>query len=107
MSATRNGVYYDLTKSRYKFKVPDTNMIFIFSSDLHMFKFEDRYLNNREEQNIKFKSRFRVNIETKVLPDIMLYQKIETRGFLIINEKGQKLCQENLILRCEKATLKD
>lgn len=103
---TRNGVFYDLEKSRYKFKVPDTNITFIFSSDLHLCKFEERYISNREEHNIRLNAKHRINIETKVLPDILLYKKIETRGFLLIDEKGLKLCQENLKLIGEKVTQK-
>lgn len=103
---TRNGVYYDLNKSVYKFKIPSSNMVFVFSSDLHMIKFIEQYETNRKEQNIKFNSRYRLNIGLSVLHDLILYRKIETRGFLVFNCEGEKLCQENLILNGEKATLK-
>jgi len=103
---TRNGVYYDLTKSSFKFTTLDTKMIFVFSSDLHMFKFEDQYKAHRKELNLKLKARYRLDINTTVLADLVLYNKIETRGFLIINEGGQTLCQENLILIGEKAMRK-
>jgi hypothetical protein len=69
-------------------------------------KFEERYKENRIEINMKNKSRMGINIDMKVLPDILLYKKIENRGFLILDEGGQKICQENLILTGEKATLK-
>lgn len=101
MTKTRNGIYYDLTKSTYHFKVPDTNIIFVFSSDLHLFKFEDQYKNHREDFNTKFKARYRINTDMKVMPDILLYNKIETRGFLIVDRGGQKLCQESLLLNGE------
>jgi hypothetical protein len=103
---TRNGIYYDLSKSTYKHKVNDTGMTFIFSSDLHMLKFEDQYKANRIDHNLKFKARFRIDVDMKVLPDLLLYKKIETRGFLVINEGGQRLCQENVLLIGEKATPK-
>lgn len=103
---TRNGIYYDLTKSTYKFKVPDTGVVFIFSSDLHLCKFEEKYKQNRVEINLKLRARFGVKIETKTLPDVLLYKKIETRGFLMVNEGGQKLWLENLELNGEKVTLK-
>jgi hypothetical protein len=104
---TRNGVYYDLTKSTYKFKVPDTNITFVFSSDLRMMKFEDQYLKNRDEHNIKQKARFGFTVDEKTKPDIVLYKRIEKVGFLVINEWGRKLCLENLILTGETATLKN
>lgn len=103
---TRNGIYYDLTKSTYKFKTPDTHVTYVFSSDLHLVKFEDNYLENRKEQNIKFKARFRLNTHLNTLADLLLYMKIEQRGFLVVNERGQKLCHENLILSGEQATQK-
>ncbi len=103
---TRNGVYHDLTRSHYRFKVPDTKHTYVFSSSLHKIKFESKYIENRIEQNLKLKSRYRINIDTKTLPDIMLYKKIESRGFLIIDERGQELCLENLILSGEVATNK-
>lgn len=103
---TRNGIYYDLSKSTYRFKVPDTNITFVFSSDLHMIKFEDQFKENRNDFNVKQKARYRIDITMKVLPDILLYKKIETRGFLMVNEGGQVLCQENLKLIGEKATPK-
>lgn len=104
---TRNGIYYDLSHSKYTFIVPDTDIKFVFSSMLYMTKFKEQYLLNREQQNIKFKVRYKLNIEAVILPDIMLYNKIEKRGFLIINERGQELCQKNLKLIGEKATRKD
>jgi hypothetical protein len=72
-----------------------------------MLKFEDQYLKHRKEFNLKMSVRHRTDINMKVLPDIVLYKKIETRGFLVINEGGQKLCQENLTLIGERATLKN
>lgn len=103
---TRNGIYYDLKVSSYKFKVPDTNVTFVFSSDLHMIKFEDQYNAHRVEFNTKLRARYRVDVDMKVLPDIVLYKKIETRGFLIVNEGGKRICPENLKLDGEKVTPK-
>lgn len=104
---TRNGIYHDLTLSDIKFKVPDTRMIFVFSSELYRLKFITKYLSHRKEQNDKLTAKFRLTLNTKVLPDLTLYKKIETRGFLVINERNETLCQENLILSGEKATLKN
>jgi hypothetical protein len=104
---TRNGIYYDLSKSTYKFKVPDTNITFIFSSDLHLLKFEEQYLNNRYDYNLKLTVRLKIPIIMKVVPDVVLYRKIETRGFLLIDEGGQKICQENVQLNGEKVTRKN
>lgn len=100
---TRNGVYYDLMKSNYRYKVLDTQLTFVFSSDLHKVKFMEQFRENRNAFNVKLMSRYRLNVEMTTLPDIILYKKIESRGFLIINERGQHIWLENLLLGGEKA----
>lgn len=104
---TRNGVYYDLTVSCYKYKPRDTGLTFVFSSDLHLTKFEERIQEHRNDFNLKIKARYRLEVDFKNFADIVLYKKIEKRGFLIVNEGGQKICQENLILDGEKVTPKN
>lgn len=101
---TRNGIYYDLTKSPYK--VTTNGLTYYFSSDLHMFKFEDRLKESRNEIDLRLTARYRITIRFPALADITLYQKIETRGFLVINDKGVRLCKENLLLNGGQATLK-
>jgi hypothetical protein len=102
---TRNGVYYDLKQSRYKVHCSG-GLLLYFSSDLHMLKFLDKKEAHRKEINDKMTSRFRIEIRLNTLADIILYQKIETRGFYITDEKGNELCRENLILSGERPTLK-
>jgi hypothetical protein len=99
---TRNGIYYDLTKSTYKLKLNDNNITFVFSSDLHRTKFEEQYKQNRTEHNLKFHARYRIDMDMKLLPDILLYKRIETRGFLLIDEGGRNIWQQNLRLIGEK-----
>jgi hypothetical protein len=101
---TRNGVYYDLSKSVYKFTVPDTKIQFVFSSDLHMVKFEERYLNYRKQINQKFNARYRLEFNFKTFSDLLLYQTIETRGFLIL-VGGRRIWQ--IELGGETVTLKN
>lgn len=106
MVRTRRGIYLDLTKSVYKLKTPDTQLTFIFSSDLHLTKFEEQYKAHRIEHNLKLKARYKLDIRSTVFADLVLYTKVESRGFLVINDRGQNLCHENLILDGEKATRK-
>jgi YHS domain-containing protein len=101
---TRRGIYLDLSQSPYK--ITTNGLTFYFSSDLHMLKFEDRLHESRQEIELKLTSRFRVAVKFPALADLTLYMKIETRGFLVINDKGIKLCRENLILNGGTATLK-
>lgn len=103
---SRNGIYYDFTKSVYRYKMEDTQVTFIFSSDLHLTKFEEQFRQHRIDFNMKLKSRYKLNIEVTLFADLVLYTKVETRGFLVINEGGQKICPQNLILNGEKVTRK-
>lgn len=91
---TKNGVCYQIEKSPYKFTIDEVT--FYFSSLSHKTKFCDRFLKNRVDINTSISKRFEVNFISNILCDVVLYKKIETRGFLIEKE-GLKICQ-NLIL---------
>lgn len=52
-------------------------------------------------------ARFQVNVKLTTLADMILYQKIEKRGFLVMDGKGNKLCKENLIFVGERAMSKN
>lgn len=103
---TRNGIYYDLNESVYKHHSKEMGLTFVFSSDLYLCKFEEQFKLHRKDFNLKHSVRFKINVNFKVLPDIILYSKIEKRGFLILSERGQALCQNDLILNGERVTLK-
>jgi len=103
---TRRGIYLDLTKSDIKLKLKDTNLTFVFSSDLHRQKFEEQYKANREEHNLRLKARYKIDFRSTIFADLTLYTKVESRGFLVINDRGQNLCRENLVLGGEKASQK-
>lgn len=101
---TRNGIYLDFSQSPYKITID--NITYVFSSDLHLVKFQDQYKAHREEISLKLSVRYRVNIKATLLADMVLYNKIEKRGFLVIDGKGNTLCKENLIFVGERPMLK-
>ncbi len=90
---SRNGVCYDLEKSHYR--CTKNNVTFIFSSRLHLEKFESKYKQHRETVNKSLTKRFNLKVNVDSLADVVLYRKIETRGFLIEVE-GEFQCPENL-----------
>ena len=102
---TRAGVFYDLRLSTYYTVIGELK--YMFSSDIHLTKFLEQLTPHRKEFNERLRIRYKINTEFKVYPDIVLYKKIESRGFLICNHEGVKLCLENLLLIGEKATRKD
>lgn len=91
---TKNGVCYDLNISSYRLNVG--GLIYVFSSQLHLDKFKKKYKENRDIVNYSLGKRFNLSIDVSKLSDIVLYRKIESRGFLIIDVEGNKLCQKSL-----------
>lgn len=101
---TRNGVCYDLQKSTYRTTV--NGLTFVFSSRLHLDKFKKKLHENRDIINYSLTRRFNVTVDVSQLADIVLYKKIETRGFLIVTNEGTELWLENLICGGVKAMQK-
>lgn len=102
---TRNGVCYDLQRSTYRTKVD--GLTFVFSSKLHLDKFKKKYCENRDIVNYSLSKRFNVAVDVSQLADVVLYRKIETRGFLIVTNEGKELWQENLRYVGGTATFKN
>lgn len=84
MVLTKNGICYELKDSPYFCSVGFYT--FFFSSPAHLNKFKEGLEVNREWLNDSMTRRFKFNMSLDVLADFSLYRKIETRGFLIINE---------------------
>ena len=102
---TRNGIYYNIEQSSYKWCIPDTHVTFYFSSDLHLCKFQDQYLSYRKEFNLKMKVHYKLDSDLNTYADVVLYKQIEKRGFYIVNEGGQKIWEA--LLNGEKVTPKN
>ena len=104
---TRSGVAHDLTISPHKFTVrygENDELVYIFSSEFYLKKFESKINDYRIKINNSLSQRFGFNIELDKLADIKLYEKTETRGFLIIGKEEYtclstiKLDGKNLML---------
>lgn len=91
---SRNGVYYDLNLSNFRYK--SGNLIFVFSSKLHLDSFKKKYKENRDIINYSLSKRFKCKVDVSQLADVVLYRKIETRGFLIVTIEGNQICQNNI-----------
>lgn len=97
---TVRGIAYDLTKSPYKSEIlyNKEKMTFKFSSKMYETKFNEKLAENRNKINESLSKRFGFNISSNLLSDIILYSKIEKRGFLIFNEKESFTCLNNIKL---------
>lgn len=91
---SKNGVVYDLNISSYRYTVG--NLTYVFSSKLHLDKFKKKLKENRDIINYSLTKRFNVTVDVSQLADVVLYRKIETRGFLIVTAEGKELCQNNI-----------
>jgi hypothetical protein len=101
---SRRGICYDLHSSIHRTTVD--KITFIFSSRSHLQKFKEKYVKNRYDLSASLSARFSLLIDLTTLADIVLYTRIESRGFLIINDKGEELCKENLVFNGEQVTLR-
>jgi len=107
---TRSGVAYDLTISPHHQIVcytDDTKTKYVFSSDYYRTMFNDKLEENRKDVSEKLSKRYKLNIEFDKLADIKLYEKVEKRGFLIIEEEVTYRCLDNLKLSGVSKTLKN
>lgn len=100
---SRHGVVYDLTISPYRFTVD--GLTFVFSSQLHHDKFKQKVKENRDIINYSLSKRFSANVDVSQLADVVLYRKIETRGFLIVTGEGKEICQNNITYGGGEVTL--
>ena len=93
------GIYYDIQYSHFTCEVKD--LVFYFTSEFNLTRFEERYLEEIEEFNQKINRLYWNNHDLKFdeLALIRFYMKIEKRGFLI-SYKGEKItCQESITFK--------
>lgn len=92
---TVNGIYYDIFDSDYIYEYE--NYKFYFTSEVYKRKFIERLNDEIISESLKFKEKFKFDVDMKDLIIIRLYQKIEKRGFRIEKEleDNSKLIYEN------------
>ena len=81
---TRRGIYYDFEKSPYRSTYGA--LTFVFSSENNRARFEDRIDGEIAIYNQRQTERAKMPLKSKAIffPAITLYNKIESRGFLIM-----------------------
>ena len=97
---SRGGICYNLEVTPFfiKNKYEGYEVIFNFSSDFYKNKFKTQIDKHREKINESLSKRFGLLYINPILADIVLYSKVETRGFyLLINNKEFK-CLSNIKL---------
>lgn len=84
-------IYNDIDESIYNFKYDD--MLFYFSSQFYQEKFKKEYINYLKEETNKLRLKFKCSINADYLILLLLYKKIEKRGFRV--EYKNKRLSEN------------
>lgn len=87
-------VYNDINESTYNFSYDD--MTFYFSSKFYKEKFENEYINYLKEETDKLRIKFKCNIVADEMILLLLYKKIEKRGFRV-EVKNERLTDDYFI----------
>ena len=87
-------IYNDITDSIYTFKYDD--LVFYFSSQFYQEKFERMYIQFLKDETMKLKIKFKCNIYCEEMILLLLYKKIEKRGFKV-EYKGKELIENYYI----------
>ena len=93
---TRRNIFYNLEESCFKFKIE--NVVFYFSSKLHLQKFIISYSKNIVEINNSLSNRFKFKLNLKWVGILQTYTKIETRGFYLTKEGCVANCKEKVMI---------
>lgn len=102
---TRNGIVYNLNISPYRITLDD--ITFYFSSINHLEKFSEKLIENRNLIKYSLSKRFGFNVNITLLADIVLYSRVETRGFLITSNGRIYQCKKDITLNGGKMTKKN
>ena len=81
MTVNANGICYDLAHSPYE--AARNGLVFRFSSPLHMRRFMEKAKEREDWACDSLSRRFKCRFDARLLADLQLYEKVETRGFYI------------------------
>ena len=93
--ASRNGVFYDLSKS--PLRATYCGITFAFSSELHRQRFERLAVQRIEWMGDSMSRRIGVKMEMHEPALIQLYRQTETRGFLVEIDGETFTCLDELV----------
>lgn len=75
-------VYNDINESPYKFTY--YKLTFYFSSLFYLSNFKKKYLEFLKDETVKLKIKFRCYVSADYMILLLLYKKIEKRGFKVL-----------------------
>lgn len=95
---TKRGIYLDINESDYYYDLDGVR--YYFSSEFNLTRFKNRVLDYVNEESIKLKLKYKININFDLFFSLAYYKKIEKRGFrvFILSDKEIKLTKDQIIL---------
>ena len=80
-------IYNDINESIYTFKYDD--LVFYFSSNFYKEKFIKEHINFIRDETMKLKIKFKCAIYCDEMILLLLYKKIEKRGFKVLYKNNE------------------
>ena len=90
-------IYNDINESNYIFTYD--RLIFYFSSKFYLEKFVREYSDFIKDETMKFKIKYKCNAYIDKMLLLLLYKKIEKRGFRVLYNDTN--IRENYMIDCE------
>ena len=98
----RSEIFYNLKSSKWVLYNKDTHLRLYFSSKFYMQKFIETFDDEKDILSYRFKRMYKCNLDLSYFYDIVVYSKIEKRGFYITLKGESFECLNNIILTGEK-----
>lgn len=93
---SKRGVYLDIYESDYYYDLDGIR--YYFSSQLYLNKFKDNVINYVNENSIKLKLRYKINLNFDLFFTLSYYKKVEKRGFRVVDISTEKTISKDIII---------
>lgn len=94
---SKRGVYLDIYESDYYYDLDGVR--YYFSSQLYLNKFKDNVMNYVNENSIKLKLRYKINLNFDLFLTLSYYRKVEKRGFRVVElSTERKITKDTIII---------
>lgn len=94
---TRNGIELDLEESKYCYTYK--NLTFYFSSRFYLRKFDNELEKFIDNETKKLYNKLKVRADYSILLAVVLYKRIEKRGFKVMVDNDEPIEMYYLTIR--------
>jgi len=106
---TKGGVYCDLSISTYLHNIhyEDSVLHLHFSSRFNRDRYIEKVLENRIKTKFNIAEKNNITLDTNKMADLVLYSKVENRGFYCTIKGETFTCLKNIIFDLQPQTKSD